>query len=68
MVPQNLKERELKALREIIDLLVPESVGLFGVEKETLLNNIINMINDGPELIGLKLRMIYNILKRCYEE
>lgn len=68
MARRSQKERELQALHEIIDLLVPESFGTFDVQKESLISNILKVIDEGPELIGLKLRMIYKILQRCYED
>jgi len=60
-------ERELEALREIADILIPESFNVFGQSKETVIEGILKSISEGPEIIGLKMRMIYKVLKRCYE-
>ena len=53
-------------MREIADILIPESFNVFGYTKETLMDGLLKSISE-VEIIGLKLRMIYKVLKRCYE-
>ena len=60
-------ERELEALREIGDVLIPDSFNVYGYSKETVIEGILKSIEGGPAIIGLKMRMIYKVLKRCYE-
>lgn len=60
-------ERELEALREIADILIPDSFNVFGYSKETVIEGILKSIEDGPAIIGLKMKMIHKVLKRCYE-
>ena len=60
-------ERELEALREIGDLLIPESFNVLGQSKETVIEGLLESIKEGPAIIGLKMKMIHKVLKRCYE-
>lgn len=49
-------------MRKIADILVPESYN-----KEKMIDGFLKIISEGgPEVIGLKMRMIYKVLKRCY--
>jgi len=64
---QGPSERELGALREIADILIPDSFNVAGYSKETVTEGILKSIKGGPAIIGLKMRMIYKVLKRCYE-
>jgi len=65
--PKSPSDRELKAIREIADILIPENFNVFGQSKETVIEGIIQRIIEGPDIIGLKMRLIYKVLKRCYE-
>jgi len=60
------RERELEAMREIADILIPDSFNVYGFNKETVIDGALKSISDVP-LVGLKMRMIYKVLKRCYE-
>lgn len=60
-------ERELEAMREIADILIPDSFNVYGFNKKTVIEGVLESLEDGPAIIGLKMRMIYKVLKRCYE-
>ena len=60
-------EREIEALREIGDILIPESFNVLGQSKATVIEGMLESIKEGPAIIGLKMKMIYKVLKRCYE-
>ena len=53
-------------MREIADILIPDSFNVAGYTKETVMEGVLKSISK-VEIIGLKLRMIYKVLKRCYE-
>jgi len=40
---------------------------VLGQSKETVIDGILKSIEDGPAIIGLKMKMIYKVLRRCYE-
>lgn len=63
---RGLTEREIKALREIADLLIPDSFNVFGYSKATVIEGILESIRE-DQIVGLRMRMIYKALKRCYE-
>lgn len=54
-------------MREIADILIPESFNVYGFNKGTVIDGVLESISEGPEIIGLKMRLIYKVLKRCYE-
>ena len=47
--------------------MIPDSFNVLGQSKETVIEGILKSIEDGPAIIGLKMKMIYKIFKRCYE-
>lgn len=60
-------ERELKALREIADILIPDSFNVIGQSKATVTDGVLKSLEGGPAIISLKMKIIYKVLKRCYE-
>lgn len=60
-------QRELEALREIADLLIPDNFNIYGMSKEKVIDGVLKSIEGGPAIISLKMRLIYKVLKRCYE-
>ncbi len=67
MATKSPSQRELGALREIADLLIPESFNIYGMSKESVIEGVLKSIEGGPAIIGLKMKVIHKILKRCYE-
>jgi len=61
-----LKAKEIKALKKILDLIVPE-FELLGFNKASFINLLIAYAKIDKSS-SLKLMTIYSILKRCYEE
>lgn len=59
-------DRERIALRDIADILIPDSFHVWGYTKETVTDGLLESISE-VEIIPIKMRMIYNVLKRCYE-
>ena len=54
-------------MREIADILIPESFNVYGFNKATVIEGVLESLEEGPAIIGLKMRRIYKVLKRCYE-
>ena len=45
-------------MREIADILIPESFNVLGQSKKTVIEGILKSIEDGPAIIGLKMKII----------
>lgn len=73
IVVEDLLEREKKALREILEFLVPDKISISwqdvvkGYSKERTIERIMKGAEDSPLLTSLRMRTIYTMFKRCYE-
>ena len=72
IVVEDLLERERKALREILEFLVPEQISISwdditkGYSKQRTIERIMKAAENNSIMTSLRLRTVYIMLNRCY--
>ena len=60
-----MSQKELQALREILDLIVP-SFNILGYNKPKFINRLVKEASKDGNITSLQLRTIYLRLRRVY--
>lgn len=60
-----MSQKELKALREILDMIVP-NFNILGYNKQKFINRLVKEASNNGDITSLQLRTIYTTLRRVY--